>query len=196
MCASARSQARWYGWPASSDQARYICSANITRARPCGSVRFDSDQTNPALRRQLSETPSGPPMMKHRSRPSVCQSDSFPARSWLPGCLPRSSSRTTCSSAAILVSNCSPSDSMARRASSDLLRLAVANDVQPEFPLRRKTPGVALERLVDPRGLAFADRQQPDMHGRMLPGLLLGAPYRSVAARSPVGRNDQSFSRL
>src|SRR5690625_4813740 len=70
-------QPRWYGWPRSNDQARYSCSATITRTSGWGSVSFDSDQCCSQEADRGGSSPSGPPMSIVTSRPPASQRSSW-----------------------------------------------------------------------------------------------------------------------
>ncbi len=86
------------------------------------------------------ETPSGPPITKHRSRPSDCQSDNRDASAWLVNCDPLSSSRMTCSFALIRASICSPSATVASCALLFFERRAAAMRSMRNFHSRGNRP--------------------------------------------------------
>ena len=76
-----RAHARWYGRPLIRLTARYSASATTTRARPCGSVRADSDQRSRARASMSGASPSGPPMQKTGASPSRARASSQRASS-------------------------------------------------------------------------------------------------------------------
>lgn len=86
------------------------------------------------------DTPSGPPITKHRSRPSDCQSDNRDASAWLVNCVPLSSSKMTCSSVLIRASICSPSASIASCALLFFDRRAAAIQSMRNFHSRGNLP--------------------------------------------------------
>ncbi len=99
-------------------QARYSCSARMTRTSGCGKVSGDSDQRCSARARQSAESPSGPPTSSATSRPPAIQASSSPASASVLQARPRTSSATANAVLGVALSSRSPSSASNRSRSA------------------------------------------------------------------------------
>src|SRR5512135_15906 len=87
--------ARWYGWPSSSDAARYSCSHSTTWASAWGSVNAETRSRSEASRFSAGSSPSALPITNATGCAAPSQRSSCAANAALSNSRPRSSSATT-----------------------------------------------------------------------------------------------------
>ena len=116
-----------------------------------------------ARSRQAFETPSGPPMTKHRSRPSPCHAERRFANPWLVNCLPRSS-RSKLLSSVDFTQDLFAFQFPGLVGSVVLAATSGRNRIETKSPFPGEACRVSVKSLIDPGRLTVSDSNQSNVH--------------------------------